>query len=221
MPNQHTGPVFPPIGTRYNFLTFVGDGGSDKIGSRKWVMKCDCGAVKTVRASCVKTSGTVSCGCYARTNLGRRAYKHGGKLAGKHTPEYLVWVGIKTRCLNPNDPGYKNYGGRGIRVCDLWKDDFGAFLRDMGPRPRGLSIGRVDNDGHYEPGNCRWETAEQQARNKRSTKLNEKKVFEIRAALSCGARRQELAVQYGVSRATIRRIQLNEIWITAAEKERE
>ncbi len=85
-----------------------------------------------------------------------------------HTPEYVSWNGAKGRCTNPNNKKYADYGGRGITMCDRWLNDFAAFYEDMGPRPGpGYSLGRIDNDGPYSPGNCRWETAEQQRTNRR------------------------------------------------------
>lgn len=91
-------------------------------------------------------------------------YKHGMS----RTQEYTIWIGMKVRCYNPKAINFHEYGGRGIIVCDEWRDDFSAFLRDVGPRPgRGYSIDRIDNDGNYEPGNVRWVTMRQQSNNTR------------------------------------------------------
>jgi hypothetical protein len=85
---------------------------------------------------------------------------------------YLIWGAMKQRCGNPKSPNYKHYGARGIRVCQRWIDDFDAFVRDMGPRPEGRSIDRINNDGNYEPGNTRWATTVEQLRNRRPQKEN-------------------------------------------------
>lgn len=96
-------------------------------------------------------------------------------MARKHgqskTLEYGVWAAIKRRCYNPNVVHYDRYGGRGIRMCDAWRNSFEAFMRDMGPRPPGGTIDRIDNDGHYEPGNCRWVPQKQQVRNMSANRL--------------------------------------------------
>ena len=85
------------------------------------------------------------------------------------TSEYFTWKKIRQRCYNPNNQDYKHYGGRGIKVCDRWKNSFEAFYQDMGPRPKGHLIDRKDNDGNYEPDNCRWVTITESNRNKTTT----------------------------------------------------
>ena len=89
-----------------------------------------------------------------------------------NTREYITWESIKGRCYNKNNPAWKSYGGRGIKMCQTWKNSFEQFYKDMGDRPPGTSIDRINNDGNYEPGNCRWATARDQAINRRLTSLS-------------------------------------------------
>jgi len=139
------------------------------------------------------------------------ALRHGHSVgaAGGRTPTYYTWQNMHTRCRNPNVPGYPNYGGRGITVCERWKS-FENFLADMGERPgRGYSIDRIDNDGNYEPGNCRWTTHVEQMRNTRRTKLSVAAVQEIRSSPVADA---EFAARFSASEWTIRNARLGETW---------
>lgn len=133
---------------------------------RRVECRCDCGVVRDFRLPMLRNGNTRSCGCLMRDHCAQRLSKHGGT----GTPEYAVWLSMRARCA---DLSNKNYGGRGIRVCDRWQDSFEAFLEDMGPRPSPKhSIDRYpDKNGNYEPSNCRWATSKQQARNTRDNRM--------------------------------------------------
>lgn len=107
----------------------------------------------------------------AHREFSRRLHTTHGQTAGGHSPEYRVWSHMRRRCGDPGHKNYALYGGRGIKVCARWEADFAAFLSDMGPRPRGTSLDRIDTNRGYEPGNCRWATQKEQTRNKRTNRL--------------------------------------------------
>lgn len=134
----------------------------------RWLCQCSCGRTKTIYGANLRRGTTRSCGCLTRERLQSRQTKHGHKAGGRYTPEYIAWSNIIARCTRPRSQAWANYGGRGITICDRWRHDFVAFLADVGSRPSSLhSIDRIDNDCGYEPGNVRWATSSDQAKNRR------------------------------------------------------
>lgn len=129
-----------------------------------WVCQCDCGNTRIVDGRTLRAGTSRSCGCLGHEETVQRETVHG--LTGH--PLHMVWKGMIDRCENKNSVGYQNYGARGIKLCDRWRSDFINFYTDMSPTYRqGLTIERVNNDGDYDPSNCKWIPRSEQSKNRR------------------------------------------------------
>lgn len=156
------------------------------------VCRCDCGRLTKKTTSDIKRGKAKSCGCSTRRLISSARTKHGKR----GSRAYMTWIDMLRRCGNPSRDNYHNYGGRGIRVCERWML-FENFLSDMGEAPAGMTIDRYpNNDGNYEPGNCRWATAREQCSNMRRSRY-----------LVVGGERltiSQAAEKYGVGKTAIK-----------------
>jgi len=150
--------------------------GRTSTGGVIWLCLCDCGKKVTVRAQSLPSGHTVSCGCQLREKAAQHIRTvrstngrtcHGHARHGKQSRTYRSWKGAKNRCFNVNESAWIDWGGRGISMCERWRISFPAFLADMGECPPGMSLDRINNDGNYEPSNCRWATNHEQRLNQR------------------------------------------------------
>lgn len=153
-------------GRRYGRLLVVKrvDVGPASQGRRvKWLCLCDCGSEKVATGHELAAGHTRSCGCLQRETVGEMSRTHG---QSKRSGAYSSWAAAKARCYNPKHNAYRYYGGAGITMCERWQNSFEAFFEDMGPRPKGMTLDRLDQTKGYEPGNVRWATHKEQSENR-------------------------------------------------------
>lgn len=162
------------IGQRFNRLIVLENIGKAKNGQSMWLCQCDCGNITKVMYGNLIKESVKSCGCLRKESLNKRATKHNKS----STRLYTTFCKMKARCYNENNPAYKNYGGRGIKICDKWLDKENGFMNfynwaiengyNNSKTKKEQSLDRIDVNGNYEPKNCRWATAKTQANNKRT-----------------------------------------------------
>ena len=159
---------------KFGRLVVLEEAGRDKHGKVLWKCQCQCSekSIVTICSNSLRTKHTQSCGCVQKEYAKKEKYvKHGQARKSSKNPIYHIWIAMFNRCYNPNNQAYHNYGGRGIRVCDRWpgENGFQNFYEDIGKyRKEGTTLDRINNDGDYEPSNCRWTTWEKQQQNTRS-----------------------------------------------------
>lgn len=139
-----------------------------RIGGRSWSCHCDCGKQRAFKSDNLRRGLTRSCGCLRTELLVCRSVLHGHYTENYKSPTYQSWAAMIQRCENGNHNSFARYGGRGVSICERWRDDFKDFLQDMGPRQNGHTLDRIDNDRGYEPSNCRWATYRTQRLNQRA-----------------------------------------------------
>jgi hypothetical protein len=158
-------------GQRFTRLLVIERAGSNKHGFSLWKCICDCGNQRIVAAGELLRGDTKSCGCLRKERIARLKWKHGHARLGQwSSPTYQSWLAMQTRCTNPSATNWKDYGGRGIRICERWQGEHGFenFFGDMGHRQLGKTLDRILVNGHYEPGNCKWSTRVEQRNNQRT-----------------------------------------------------
>lgn len=195
-------------GKSFGRLTVVGRSPRRSASGAMWFCRCECGGETHVASLKLRSGRTQSCGCYRRDLGHTKNLTHG--LSNK-SRTYKTWKEMRRRCTSKTASQYKWYGGRGIKVCERW-NNYKAFLEDMGERPEGTTLDRIDNDGNYEPGNCRWANHKEQTRKQATNKLSASLAESLRQDRSAGMSYRALGLKYGVSATTAHRCATGQTW---------
>lgn len=199
----------PMTGLVFGSLTVVNRASNSVNGHVRYLCRCSCGIARVVDGSALRTGRSQSCGCKKGEVISRKVKKHGMR----NTTEYFIWTTMKARCYNKHHKHFAEYGGRGIVMCDRWRDSFEEFYRDMGPRPSPkLSIERLRNHLGYYPGNCKWGTKTEQSRNRRNVVLTLHLAREVQRVRVRGGNVAEWARLHGIKYATAQRAASGKSW---------
>jgi len=158
------------MGKQFGRLTVIKRNGVSKDGHILWSCRCICNKKINVNGNSLKSGHTKSCGCLRKETSSINSKIYSTTHGHRHTSIYNIWIGMIQRCNNPKNNSYRYYGGRGIFVCKRWMK-FEHFLEDVGERPKGKTLGRINNNMGYKKSNCKWSTPKEQSRNKRNTKF--------------------------------------------------
>lgn len=164
------------VGCIFGRWTVVGVPQRSPYTPQRVMCLCECGGARSVQVKHLESGKSQSCGCLHKEKVSEVGKGNTREVEGYPShlhPLYMTWAAMKDRCLREKATGYKNYGGRGIAVCERWLGSFSQFVQDMGERPEGHTLDRIDNDGNYEPSNCKWSTSLEQNRNRRFCKSEE------------------------------------------------
>ena len=210
------------VGRRYGRLIVINQ--IRKQGRSRLICTCDCGRTGEYAAYNLTSGNTQSCGCLRKDvspekvskfveRIRAANLKHGHSVNYQPSKTYASWSDAKTRCYNTANKRYPEYGARGITMCQAWVDSFEAFLADMGERPSGMTLERIDVNRGYEPGNCVWADRAVQAQNRRTTVASWEIVREIRRLHTQGVTIKELASKYSMSRGNVDMIVRGKTWV--------